>query len=57
MQGKEELLYIVYPFKPKVWAIGFYLCSGGGMVDTGDLKSPGRNPVRVRLPPRANILF
>lgn len=27
--------------------------SGGGMVDTGDLKSPPGNRVRVRLPPRA----
>jgi hypothetical protein len=25
---------------------------GGEMVDTGDLKSPGSNPVRVRVPPR-----
>jgi hypothetical protein len=27
----------------------------GGMVDTGDLKSPGSNTVRVRVPLRANF--
>lgn len=26
-------------------------CLGGEMVDTGDLKSPGRNPVPVRVRP------
>jgi hypothetical protein len=26
---------------------------GGEMVDAGDLKSPGRKAVRVRVPPRA----
>ncbi len=29
------------------------LCPGGGMVDTGDLKSLASNGVRVRVPPRA----
>ncbi len=28
------------------------LSPGGGMADTGDLKSPDRKVVRVRLPPR-----
>ena len=28
------------------------LCPGGGMVDTGDLKSLGRKAVRVQVPPR-----
>jgi hypothetical protein len=28
-------------------------CPGGGMVDAGDLKSSGDNPVRVQVPPRA----
>ena len=32
-------------------------CSGGGMVDTGDLKSPGLLPVKVRLLSRALFIF
>ena len=32
-------------------------CSGGEMVDTGDLKSPGRNPVLVRLQSRALFII
>lgn len=31
-----------------------YTCSGGEMVDTGDLKSPGLTAVPVRVRPRAN---
>lgn len=31
-------------------------CLDGGMVDTGDLKSPGSNTVRVRVPLRAYLL-
>ena len=30
-----------------------HCCPGGGMVDTGDLKSLGGNLVRVQVPPRA----
>jgi hypothetical protein len=29
------------------------VCRGGEMVYAGDLKSPGRNPMRVRVPPSA----
>ena len=32
-------------------------CPGGGMVDTGDLKSLGGNSVRVQVPPRALFFF
>ena len=38
----------------------FYLsttCPGGGMVDTGDLKSLGGNSVRVQVPPRALFFY
>jgi hypothetical protein len=31
--------------------------SDGGTVDTGDLKSPGSNPVRVRIPLRASLIL
>jgi hypothetical protein len=31
------------------------MCRGGEMADTGDLKSPGRKAVRVRVPPSASI--
>ena len=32
------------------------MSSDGGMVDTGDLKSPGGNPVQVRLLFRASLI-
>ena len=31
-------------------------CRGGEMADTGDLKSPGRKAVRVRVPPAAPVI-
>ena len=31
-------------------------CLGGGMVDTGDLKSPACKGVRVRVPPEAPLI-
>jgi hypothetical protein len=34
--------------------ISTFLCLDGGMVDTGDLKSPGSNTVGVRVPLRAS---
>ena len=34
----------------------FCMSSSGGMVDTGDLKSPGGNPVPVRVRPRATFV-
>ena len=35
----------------------FCKSSSGGMVDTGDLKSPGSNAVPVRVRPRASLIF
>lgn len=32
--------------------LSIIIWAGGGMADTGDLKSPGRDIVRVRVPPR-----
>lgn len=32
-----------------------HLCPGGEMADAGDLKSPGGDSVRVRIPPRAGF--
>lgn len=44
-ERKSELLIVVWATDREVMA------ARGGMVDTGDLKSPGGNPVRVRVPP------
>ena len=40
-----------------MYTVAQLLSLDGGMADTGDLKSPGSNTVRVRLPLRASLMF
>ena len=46
------LMFAAYLSKIRC-SLSFVFRLDGGMVDTGDLKSPGSNPVRVRVPLRA----